>query len=76
MTLSFICRSWQTYTLMADIHEAAAERPVIIAGNFNLILNPDMDSFNYIDVNNPDARDQVLHILVDYNLIDVWRDLI
>ena len=60
----------------ADIHEAAAERPVIIAGNFNLILNPDMDSFNYKHVNNPDASDQVLHMLVDYNLIDVWRDLI
>ena len=34
-----------------------------------------MDSFNCKHVNNPDARDQVLDMLVDYNLIDVRRDL-
>ena len=44
-------------SLMADIHEAAAERPLIIAGDFHLVLNPDMDSYNYKHVNNPDARD-------------------
>ena len=54
-------------SIMADIHEAEAERPVIIAGDFNLVLNPDMDSYNYKHVNNPDARDQVLDMLVDDN---------
>ena len=34
-----------------------------------------MDSYNYKHVNNPDARDQFLDMLIDYNLIDVWRDL-
>ena len=62
-------------SLMVDIHEAAAERPLIIDGDFNLVLNHDMDSYNYKHVNNPDVRDQVLDMLVDYNLIGVWRDL-
>ena len=61
--------------LMADIHDAADELPIIIAGDFNLVLNPDMDSCNYKHVNNPDNRDQVLDMLIDYNLVDVWRDL-
>ena len=52
-----------------------AGRPVIIPGDFNSVLNPDMDSYNYKHVNKPDARDQILDMLIDYNLIDVWRDL-
>ena len=45
-------------SIMADIHEAVAERSAVIAGYFNLVLNPGMDSYNYKHVNNPDARDQ------------------
>ena len=62
-------------SLIANILEPIDEHPAIIAGDFNLVLNPDMDSYNYKHVNNPDNRDQMLDILIDYNLVDVWRDL-
>ena len=46
----------------------------IIAGDFNLILNPDIDSFNYVNLNNPNARDELINIMTEYNLIDCWRE--
>lgn len=49
--------------------------PVIIAGDFNLVLNPEVDSYNYKHVNNPDSREIVLDMLIDYNMVDVWREL-
>lgn len=51
------------------------ENPVILAGDFNLILNPDIDFINYTNVNNPKARDEVLNMMIEVNLIDVWREL-
>lgn len=46
----------------------------IIAGDFNLVLNPDIDCFNYVNINNPKARDTVLSIILEHNLIDCWRE--
>ena len=46
----------------------------ILAGDFNLILNPDIDSFNYVNLNNQNARDQVINLMTNYNLIDCWRE--
>lgn len=53
----------------------AYENPVILAGDFNLVLNPDIDLHDYINVNNPKARDQVLNMMFECNLLDVWREL-
>lgn len=46
----------------------------ILAGDFNLILNPELDSFNYVNLNNPNSRDIVFTIIRDFNLIDCWRE--
>lgn len=46
----------------------------IIAGDFNLILNQDYDSYNYVHLNNQNARNKVLDIMIEYNLIDCWRE--
>ena len=46
----------------------------ILAGDFNIVLNPDMDAYNYIHLNNPNARERVINIMADYNLIDCWRE--
>ena len=37
-----------------------SENPIIIAEDFNMVLEPDMDCKDYIIINNPRARDQVL----------------
>ena len=49
--------------------------PAILAGDFNLVIDPDMDIHDYVNVNNPKAREQVLNMMFEHNLLDVWREL-
>ena len=46
----------------------------MIVGDWNLLLNPEIDGVNYKHVNNPKARVEVLKIMNDFNLFDVWRE--
>jgi exonuclease III len=46
----------------------------ILAGDYNLILNPEMDCFNFVHLNNPNARDKVCNIMSEYNCLDCWRE--
>lgn len=46
----------------------------ILAGDFNLVLNPDIDCFNYVNLNNPKAREVVLQMMIEQDLIDCWRE--
>ena len=41
------------------------------AENWNLILNPELDSENYKHINNPIARDEVIKIIDENGYIDV-----
>ena len=47
---------------------------VIMVGDRNLLLNPDVDGKNYKHVNNPNSRQKVLKLMNDLNLYDVWRE--
>lgn len=47
----------------------------ILCGDFNLTLNPSLDTFNYTGINNPKARSKVLEIMEDLQLIDYYRVL-
>lgn len=47
----------------------------IICGDFNLTLDPNLDSFNYKHVNNPKARKFVMNLINENNLFDPFRDL-
>lgn len=46
----------------------------ILAGDFNLVLDPDTDCHNYLHLNNPKARDKLFNIMSEYNLMDCWRE--
>ncbi len=46
----------------------------IIAGFFYLCLQQSLDTFNYQHINNPNARKQVIEMIGDLDLVDVWRD--
>lgn len=48
---------------------------IILTGDFNLILDPLLDCENYINLNNPNAREKVIELISDCNLIDCWREL-
>ena len=47
----------------------------IICGDFNLVLYPHIDYCNYIQINNPRARDKLLEIIDERSLIDPFREL-
>ena len=47
----------------------------ILCGDFNLTLNPSLDTCNYTGINNPKARSKVLEIMEDLQLIDYYRVL-
>ena len=47
---------------------------VIVVGDWNLLLNPEIDGYNYKHLNNPKARLQVLQLMNNLNLFDVWRE--
>ena len=49
-------------------------KDIIINGDWNLLLNPQIDGLNYKHVNNPNARNTVLKMITELNLYDVWRD--
>ena len=46
---------------------------LILCGDFNLVLDPKLDSQNYININNPQARKTLTESLTVYNLIDTFR---
>ena len=45
----------------------------ILCGDFNLVLDPEKDAFNYRNINNPNSRQSVLEIMNASNLIDIFR---
>ena len=47
----------------------------IVLGDFNLVLNQILDTNNYTTVNNPRAREKLLEIMDDSQLLDYYRIL-
>lgn len=47
----------------------------IICGDFNLTMDPNLDSFNYKHINNPKARKFVTDKIKENNLFDAFREL-
>lgn len=60
-------------TLQANIESFNCER-VIICGDFNLVLNPELDYFNYKRTNNCKARQKVLKLIEDNDFVDIFRE--
>ena len=48
---------------------------IVICGDFNLALDPNMDTSNYKNINNPNARLTLLKIIQSHNLVDAYRFL-
>ena len=63
----------QSFTnIKAVVHENNPNY-YVICGDFNLVINPDIDYSNYLHINNPKARLEVLSMLEELDLIDVYR---
>ena len=59
--------------LKTDI-DSMGNETVIIRADFNLILDREKDCENYLTINNPHARNAVLDLCAELNLIDIWRE--
>jgi exonuclease III len=46
---------------------------ILICGDWNLVLDPAIDTYNYKHVNNPNAREAVIALATEKELVDVWR---
>ena len=46
---------------------------VLWCGDFNMTLNPVLDSYNYANINNPKVRNVTLNIIKEHSLIDLFR---
>ena len=47
----------------------------ILCGDFNLVINPDLDYYNYVNINNEKARSKLLEIIEHKNLVDPFREI-
>ena len=46
---------------------------LLLCGDFNLVLSPEMDSSNYVSINNPRSREVLLDTINLHNLKDAFR---
>ena len=51
------------------------DNQVIFVGDFDMVLDPDKDCRDYVNINNPRARDKVPNLVIACNLIDPWREV-
>ena len=48
---------------------------VVITGDYNLVQNQSLDTYNYQNINNPKAKEKVLDLKDLYNLSDPFREI-
>ena len=48
---------------------------LILAADWNLVLDPTIDYCNYKRTNNVKAQEKVEEIIADHCLVDIWREL-
>ena len=58
---------------LAEIAANSETTNYIFTGDWNLVIDPTMDTFNYKNVNNPKSKSEVGKIMVKLDLIDIWR---
>ena len=59
-------------TLHADL-EMFENNSIITVGGWNVVRNPELDTFGYRTLVNPGAKEAIDLMCSDLNLIDVWR---
>jgi exonuclease III len=61
------------YTDLKNKIDNFQNNSILICGDWNLVLDPTVDTFNYKNVNNPKAREAVIALANEKELVDVWR---
>ena len=60
---------------IADSIEEIGNDTCIMVGDFNVVQDQNLNTFNYLHVNNPKAKECILTIKDELNLIDPYREL-
>ena len=65
----------QFYTNLFEKLDYIGNDSFMICGDFNLVLNPELDYHNYKHINNKNARNYIREIIEERQLIDPFRKL-
>ena len=60
---------------MTDIIENFDNQSCILCGDFNLVQSFNLDTQNYVNINNPRSREKLLDLKEDFDLVDPFREL-
>lgn len=60
--------------LLNTLQDIYSSQYIILGGDFNLILNKELDSVNYLHHNNPKSIQEVNNLMNTLNLKDVFRE--
>lgn len=63
------------YDSLLEIINSFSNNNNILCGDFNIVQNMALDSYNYKSINNPKARDKLLNIINFLNLTDPFREI-
>lgn len=63
------------YKEIRQKYNAFQNDKIIICGDWNLVINPDLDTNNYLHINNPRARQEVLNMINEEDFVDIYREL-
>ena len=63
------------YTNLKKIIAKLKIPKLILAGDWNLVLDPTLDYCNYKRTNNVKDQEKVEEIIADHCLVDIWREL-
>ena len=63
------------YNKINDIIESNEQDYIVIFGDLNLVMDPNLDCQSYKHLNNPKAHYQLLSIMSTHNLKDLYREL-
>ena len=61
------------YEELTEMVKEYQNHNIIIVGDWNLVLDPQLDSYNYKHINNPKAKESVENML-ELGLTDIWRE--
>ena len=48
---------------------------IIWAGDWNLVVDPNLDYHNYRHNNNPRAQEKIIEVMNERELVDIWREM-
>ena len=61
------------YEELTEMVKEYQNHNIIIVGDWNLVLDPQLDSYNYKHINNPKAKESVENMMLELGLTDIWR---